>query len=157
MRSDQCGSRRRVLCGPTCAALCEGFYAVRPVRPYVKGSMRSDQCGSMRRVLCGPICAALGERFYAARPMRLCSACTYLPPHLNSYFKALHPIYGTFANIIATDETRKNAGSHLGLYCSLTGISSKNEIKNEKLILRPLKSQLTHSSDKEGKVSSQMG
>ena len=103
MRPDLCGSWRRVICGPTYAALGEVFYATRPmqlrrrrvqcgqtyavvgearpVRRMAKGSMRSNICGSLRRVLCGPIYAALGEGFYMARPMRL-MAKGYMRPNL---------------------------------------------------------------------------
>ena len=40
-----------------------------------------------------------------------------------------HSFYGTYANRIAPDGTTQNAASHLGIFCLLTGISSKNEIK----------------------------
>ena len=32
MRPNLCGSRLRVQCGPICAALSEGSYAIRPIR-----------------------------------------------------------------------------------------------------------------------------
>ena len=41
------------------------------------------------------------------------------------------PRCGTFANRIAPDVTPQNAASHLGLFCLLREISSKNEIINK--------------------------
>ena len=46
---------------------------------------------------------------------------------LNS-FQPGAPFVGTKANSIAPDETPQNAASNLGLFCLLTGISSKNGI-----------------------------
>ena len=46
----------------------------------------------------------------------------------------------------------QNAASHQGLFCLLTQISSKNEIKNEKYSWCPLKLKWNHLNDKDGKV-----
>ena len=42
---------------------------------------------------------------------------------------SLRPLYGTKANGIAPDVTPQNAASYLGIFCLLTKISSKNEMK----------------------------
>ena len=48
-------------------------------------------------------------------------------------------------NRIAPDVTPQNAASHLGLFCLLTAISSKNEIKMKKILLVPLKMKVDSS------------
>ena len=55
----------------------------------------------------------------------------YLFVDFNRYKPIVLFNYGTKANRIAPDVTPKNAASRLRLFCLLTRISSKNEIKME--------------------------